>query len=57
MHLYLATELTEGVPDREPTEQIDNCIASKEEIANWIGDGMIRDAKRSSDSMCTSDAR
>ena len=45
MHLYLATGLVEGDPNREATEQIENRIASREEIASWIAEGTIRDAK------------
>jgi ADP-ribose pyrophosphatase len=45
MHLYLATELTAGQPDREATEQIENRIVSREEIAALIAHGEIRDAK------------
>jgi len=45
MHLYLATELTAGQPDREATEQIENRIVSREEIAMLIAHGEIRDAK------------
>ena len=45
MHLYRATELVEGDPQREATEVIVNRIATKEEITGWIQDGTIRDAK------------
>ncbi|WP_146522607.1 NUDIX hydrolase [Stieleria varia] len=45
MHLYLATELTEGQPDREATEQIQNRVASRDEVVRWIREGKIRDAK------------
>lgn len=45
MHLYLATGLTAGAPDREATEQIENRIVSGEEIASLIDRGLIRDAK------------
>ncbi|MEO1528753.1 MAG: NUDIX hydrolase [Planctomycetota bacterium] len=45
MHLYLATELVAGAPQREATEQIENRIASPVEITQWISDGTIRDAK------------
>jgi len=45
MHLYLATGLTAGRPDREATEQIENRIVSREEIAEMIAGGLIRDAK------------
>ena len=45
MHLYVATELTEGDHQREAVEQITNRIATREEIADWISQGKIRDAK------------
>lgn len=45
MHLYLATELIDGTPQREATEQIENRVASRAEIKSWISDGTIRDAK------------
>lgn len=45
MHLYRATELVAGDPRREATEVIENRIATKDEITDWIKDGTIRDAK------------
>jgi ADP-ribose pyrophosphatase len=45
MHLYIATELTAGQPDREATEQIENRIVSRDEISQLISSGNIRDAK------------
>jgi len=45
MHLYAATELVAGDPDREATEQIENRIVALDEIANLIRTGQIRDAK------------
>lgn len=45
MHLYLATELTAGQPDREATEQIENRIVARDEISGLIAGGAIRDAK------------
>lgn len=45
MHLYHATDLTEGTPRREATEVIVNRVATREEIQTWIGSGKIRDAK------------
>ena len=45
MHLYVATDLTEGQHAREATEQIENRLASRQEIMRWISDGTIRDAK------------
>jgi len=45
MHLYLATDLVAGPPQREATEKIVNRIATRSEIEVWIGEGRIRDAK------------
>jgi ADP-ribose pyrophosphatase len=45
MHLYRATELVAGDPQREATETISNRIATPDEIRRWIGNGSIRDAK------------
>jgi len=45
MHLYLATGLTAGQPDREATEHIENRIVDRQEITAMIADGLIRDAK------------
>lgn len=45
MHLFLATDLTAGESDLEPTEEIQNHLASREEILQLIGTGKIRDAK------------
>jgi ADP-ribose pyrophosphatase len=45
MHLYAATELIPGDPDREASEQIENRIATRAEIRSWIAEGTIRDAK------------
>lgn len=45
MHLYLATELTAGEPDREATEEIENRIVRQDEIAGLIASGAVRDAK------------
>jgi len=45
MHLFVARDLTAGDHQREATEQIENCIASREEIEQWIQEGKIRDAK------------
>jgi ADP-ribose pyrophosphatase len=45
MHLYVARDLTEGVHQREATEQIENRPASREQIGQWIAGGRIRDAK------------
>tara|TARA_R110002049_G_scaffold72490_2_gene187196 strand:+ start:227940 stop:228458 length:519 start_codon:yes stop_codon:yes gene_type:complete len=45
MHLYLATDLVQGDPDREATEKIVNRIVNRQQILDWMGDGKIRDAK------------
>ena len=45
MHLYVATELREGDHAREATEQIENHIATRDEILELIRTGRIRDAK------------
>jgi ADP-ribose pyrophosphatase len=45
MHLYLAEDLSEGSHHREVTEQIENRIASRREIQQWVEEGKIRDAK------------
>jgi ADP-ribose pyrophosphatase len=45
MHLFVARGLSEGQPDREGYEQIENRIASWEEIRGWIADGTIQDGK------------
>jgi ADP-ribose pyrophosphatase len=45
MHLYFATGLTAGEPDREATEQIENRIVAADQILTLIREGQIRDAK------------
>jgi len=45
MHLYFATGLTAGEPDREATEQIENRIVATDQILTLIREGQIRDAK------------
>ncbi len=45
MHLFAATDLVAGDPEREATEQIENRIVSKDEITQLIQRGEIRDAK------------
>ena len=45
MLLYVARDLTEGNHAREATEQIENCIATRDDVRNWIAEGRIRDAK------------
>lgn len=45
MHLYLATDLTAGEPDREATEEIENRIVRQDEVPGLIASGSVRDAK------------
>lgn len=45
MHLFVASDLTLGQHQREATETIENRIATRDEITEWISDGRIRDAK------------
>ena len=45
MHLYVARDLTMGQHQREVTEDIENRIATRQEIMRWIAEGRIRDAK------------
>ena len=45
MHLYLATDLTAGQPDREAGEEIENVILPFEETLEFIRTGVIEDAK------------
>lgn len=45
MFLYVARDLTEGDHQREATEEIENRIATRQEITQWLGEGRIRDAK------------
>ena len=45
MHLYAATDLVAGDPNREATEQIENRIVSRDEVKSLIASGEIRDAK------------
>jgi ADP-ribose pyrophosphatase len=45
MHLYVARDLTQGEHDREATENIENCVATRQQIEQWISEGDIRDAK------------
>ena len=45
MHLYVARDLTKGAHQREATEEIENRIATRAEITQWIAEGRIRDAK------------
>ena len=45
MHLYLATGLAPGAPEREDEEEIENLIVSWDEALAMIQQGDIRDAK------------
>ena len=45
MHLYLARELQAGEHQREATEQIENRLATRDQVAAWMTAGRIRDAK------------
>lgn len=45
MILYAATGLTEGDPEREVGEEIENLVVTKEEALKMVADGTIRDAK------------
>lgn len=45
MHLFVATDLTEGTAQREATEEIENQVADREQIRQWMAEGKIRDAK------------
>jgi len=45
MHLFFATELTEGRPNPMPDENIVNHVASYDEALGFINSGQIHDAK------------
>ena len=45
MYLYVAEGLTAGEHAREAVEEIENRIASRFEIIQWIQEGRIRDGK------------
>jgi ADP-ribose pyrophosphatase len=45
MHLFLATQLTGGSPQREPDEEIENWVVSWDKALEMIRNGEIRDAK------------
>lgn len=45
MHLYLAEDLVEGQHAREATEQIENHVATRQQIEQMMREGQIRDAK------------
>lgn len=45
MYLFVARDLVAGEPDREATEQIENQLATWNEIRGWLSDGTIQDGK------------
>ena len=45
MHMFLATDLVAGQPDREADEEIENVIMPFEETLELIRTGAIEDAK------------
>jgi ADP-ribose pyrophosphatase len=45
MHLYVATGLEAGEPNREATEQIENRILGRDEVVDLMARGAVRDAK------------
>ncbi|GIW92157.1 MAG: ADP-ribose pyrophosphatase [Pirellulaceae bacterium] len=45
MHLFVARQLTAGVPRREPGEQIQNVILAWSEVLRRLDEGRIQDAK------------
>ena len=45
MHLFVATGLTEGPPQREANEQIENLVVTWEQALNMVQRGEIIDAK------------
>jgi ADP-ribose pyrophosphatase len=45
MHLFLATELTAGPPQREAEEEIENLLVTWDQALTMIQTGEIRDAK------------
>lgn len=45
MHLFLATDLVEGDPDRELDEKIVNRLVTEEQIRSYLSDGTICDGK------------
>ncbi len=45
MHLFVARNLTEGPPQREPDEEIENLIVTFDEAINMLRQGQIQDAK------------
>ena len=45
MYLFLASDLVEGEPQREPNEEIENFVVDLPTALGMVGDGRIRDAK------------
>jgi len=45
MRLFLASDLDQGSPAREPGEQIQNLVVSLDEALRMVHDGTIKDAK------------
>lgn len=45
MHLFVASELEQGAPQREAGEEIENRVVSREEIERLLNAGQIVDAK------------
>lgn len=45
MYLFVANGLIAGEPDREANEQIENQLATWDEIRRWLSDGTIQDGK------------
>lgn len=45
MHLYLATDLTQGRPQRQPDERIENFLVKPDEALAMVHDQRIQDAK------------
>ena len=45
MHLFVARNLTEGPPQREPEEEIENLVVTFEEAIELLKQGQIQDAK------------
>ena len=45
MQLYLATQLELGQAAREPGEEIENLLVTRQEAMAMVRDGRIRDAK------------
>jgi ADP-ribose pyrophosphatase len=45
LHLYLATDLTQGETDFDENEAIENCAYTPDELIEMIANGEIKDAK------------